>query len=192
MAEFGLLCPHTIRSMSETTPNNPFDLLGLEMRFQVDRAEIEAAYRRRLATAHPDAGGDGSDEAHAALLNASKETLLDDEQRAVTLLRLLGGPDAKQCPDLPEGFLMEVMELRSEIEDELATLGDEARERREDWAIEQRRLYRDRAGSLFDSLSPTPSESQLREIRVELNAWRYIERLIEQLDPEYDPSRADF
>ena len=29
-------------------------------------------------------------------------------------------------------------------------------------------------------------------IRESLNAWRYIERLIEQLDPDYSPAEADF
>ena len=29
-------------------------------------------------------------------------------------------------------------------------------------------------------------------IRRELNVWRYTERMIEQLDPGYDPNTADF
>ena len=37
-----------------------------------------------------------------------------------------------------------------------------------------------------------PAPEALREVRTRLNAWRYIERLIEQLDPDYDPARADF
>jgi len=37
-----------------------------------------------------------------------------------------------------------------------------------------------------------PDPALLGEIRTQLNAWRYIERLIEQLDPQYDPNRADF
>ena len=32
---------------------------------------------------------------------------------------------------------------------------------------------------------------RLSQVRRELNAWRYTERLIEQLDPGYEPGRAD-
>ena len=45
---------------------------------------------------------------------------------------------------------------------------------------------------LFDALGERPDAPALAAIRRELNAWRYIERLIEQLDPDYDPARADF
>ena len=45
---------------------------------------------------------------------------------------------------------------------------------------------------MFQSLSSPPAAESLAEIRIRLNAWRYIERLIEQLDPGYDPDVADF
>jgi hypothetical protein len=50
----------------------------------------------------------------------------------------------------------------------------------------QRGEYEGRVARLFAQGAETV------EIRRELNAWRYIERLIEQLDPNYDPGRADF
>ena len=47
-------------------------------------------------------------------------------------------------------------------------------------------------GRLFERFDETNEQAVLSEIRTQLNAWRYIERLIEQLDPDYDPNRADF
>ena len=168
---------------------NPFEILGLIPAYVLDREHIERAYRSRLAQAHPDMGG--GEEVDSALLNNARLILLDDDQRAITLLSIKGGPDACACKDLPDGFLMDMMMKRQEIEEAIESGGDEEREEWEDWGIEQRRNYCERVGTRFDALGDAPSQDSLREIRVELNAWRYIERLIEQLDPEYDPAQAD-
>lgn len=177
--------------MSEHVQQSPFETLGLAPVYRVDRDQIERAYRTRLASAHPDtaSGGLGLD---PASLNKARASLLDDEQRAVALLELLGGPGASECKDLPDGFLMEMMDTRQQIEEAIESGGEQQRERWERWGIEQRRAHRERIAELFDALGDEPDARGLRAIRVELNAWRYIERLIEQLDPEYDPARADF
>ena len=177
--------------MSVERDSNPFAMLGLARAYSVDREAVERAYRTRLASAHPDAGSDsiGTD---PAALNRARATLLDDEQRAIALLGLLGGPDASSCRDLPDGFLMQMMVQRQEIEEAIESGGDAEREQWEQWGIEQRRAYHERIAEMFDSLSEDPRGDELRAIRVQLNAWRYIERLIEQLDPEYDPAQADF
>ena len=175
--------------MNAKRPHNPFELLGVAMVYRIDRDAIERAYRTRLATAHPDVGGDSLDPAQ---LNDARATLLDDEQRAATLLALLNGPSASECKDLPDGFLMDMMMQRQEIEEAIESGGDEEREQWEKWGVEQRRDYRDRVASMFEDAGDAPDSDSLQAIRVQLNAWRYIERLIEQLDPEYDPARADF
>jgi DnaJ-domain-containing protein 1 len=178
---------HTFMA-TEQIPN-PFEILGLPTGYALDHDMIERAYRSRLTKFHPDAGGGG--ESDSATLNKARRVLLDDEQRAIALLDALGGPDARLCKDLPDGFLMGMMMQRQEIEEAIESGGDVEREEWEQWGIEQRRDYRTRVGSMFDGLEDDPSEESLNAIRVELNAWRYIERLIEQLDPEYDPARAD-
>lgn len=178
--------------MSQDTQENPFQTLGLEPAYGITQDQIQRAYLRRLATAHPDAGdGRGADH-NAAALNHARETLLSHERRAVALLVLLGGPDASACKDLPDGFLMEIMGCREEIEEQLGAGGEVARQRWEDWAQDERASYRKAVGDLFAALGDEPGDDALRGIRVKLNAWRYIERLIEQLDPDYDPARADF
>ncbi len=177
--------------MSEVAHDDPFALLGLEIAYRIDRDAIERAYRARLRTAHPDAGGDEA-MIDPAKLNEARSVMLDDERRAVAMLSLLGGPDASGCKDLPDGFLMDMMMQRQQIEEAIESGGDAEREQWERWGIEQRRAYSERVAGMFEALGDPPGREALRAIRVELNAWRYIERLIEQLDPEYDPASADF
>jgi len=177
--------------MEDASTKNPFTLLGFEPRYEIDADAVERAYRERLGGVHPDAGG--ADAAiDAAALNEARDTLLDDERRAVVLLSLLGGPGSSQCKDLPEGFLAEMMTRREQIETQIQAKGEGAREFWEVWAHEERSRYRDQAAAEYAALPDDPSDEQLRRIRVTLNAWRYIERLIEQLDPDYDPGNADF
>jgi len=172
-----------------TQSENPFSTLKLPMSYRVDPNDVERAYLSILANNHPDAGGVGTD---SAIVNAARKILLDSEKRANTLLGLLNGPTASELKELPEGFLMEMMSLRQDIEEELAENDDSTREKWETWASDQRSEYSNQVAALFESLDDQPSDTDLSKIRITLNAWRYIERLIEQLDPEYDPSNADF
>jgi len=188
--------------MSQTPKSNPFLILGLPIGFDLDASTIERAYLSNLRSAHPDAGGvhaGGAIDADgavpdAAMLNKARTILLDHEQRAGALLDVLEGPNASDCKDLPAGFLMEMMTRRQEIEEHL--LGDDpgARARWASWARDERASYADAAHALFEDVGDhsEPNHEHLKKIRILLNAWRYIERLIEQLDPEYDPARADF
>jgi HSCB C-terminal oligomerisation domain len=183
--------------MNPMTSNNisdPFKSLSLSPRFDLTRDEVERSYLTKLAGSHPDAIGDTDAESNAdpASINQARAALLDPEQRAIALLEVLAGPSASECKDLPDGFLMEMMIRRQEIEEEIGSGDEQARQSWEDWAHEQRSSYTHKASELFQGLESPPQYDQLLEIRVLLNAWRYIERLIEQLEPDYDPSRADF
>ncbi len=166
--------------------SDPFGVLGLERRFDLTRAQIDSAYLARMALAHPDVAH--GDESHdlAATLNSAKRDLLDPERRAGALLSLLGGPGKDEDKSLPAGFLAKMMSTREEIEESLT--GDPAtRVRWQAWARSERGMYDARVGGLFAATSPN-----LALIRRELNAWRYIERLIEQLEIGYEPNTADF
>jgi DnaJ-domain-containing protein 1 len=158
--------------------------------FDIDRAAVERAFLARVAKLHPDLVGDDDELAvQAAALNRAKKTLLDDERRADALLTLLGGPGKEEDKSLPPGFLMEIMETREAIEAAVAS-GDAAeRARWRQWAQHQRGTYRETVATLFAQGTHAATRGA---IRTQLNAWRYIERLIEQVDPRYDPSRADF
>ena len=184
---------YTLYSMSNTPSSNPFAILNLPTRFDLDAGAIERAYLSGLTSAHPDAGGEQIDAASdAASLNHARKTLLDGESRAIALLDILGGPAAGDCKELPDGFLMEMMTRREEIEEQIADGSNETRANWESWAQDERNQYSSDAQLLFDRAGDDPEPDILTEIRILLNAWRYIERLIEQLDPEYDPANADF
>ncbi len=171
---------------------DPFDTLGLDPRFGLTDAQIEHAYLARIASAHPDRDADNRALGDAAALNEARKILLDPERRAGALLKRLGGPDAAEDKSLPDGFLMEIMETRARIEQELADdPSEQTRAEWEAWAEQQRGAYARRVSDLFDRAAGGDTDA-LGEVRTQLNAWRYIERLIEQLDPDYDPERADF
>jgi hypothetical protein len=87
---------------------------------------------------------------------------------------------------------MGIMETREQIEEALASKDAAQREKWEAWAQEQRGEYQRRVTGFFEAAGQSRDSETLRAIRQELNAWRYIERLIEQLDPQYDPARRDF
>jgi molecular chaperone HscB len=170
---------------------DPFDTLGLKATFDLDAAAIRRAYLARVTAIHPDSAH-GEDGRSSAMLNAAKRALEDDERRANALLARLGGPGKEQDRSLPAGFLVDVMELRERVEEAIASAEPGARERARSDALERRGAHIARVSELFASLATPPDRAGLGAIRTELNAWRYVERLIEQLDPAYDPSRADF
>jgi DnaJ-domain-containing protein 1 len=167
-----------------STGSDPFDLLGITPAFDVDPVALQRAWLAGSARLHPDrfsAGSTESDEARRlallAALNHSRMVLADPFQRAEALMARLGGPSKEADKSLPEGFLMDMLEVREQLE-EAAASGDAAAVGKwEDWAGEQRREAILRVAGLF-------KDGALAEVRRELNAWRYIERMIEQLPRE--------
>ncbi len=165
---------------------DPFAALGLPRRFDLAEADIARAHLRTIALAHPDVAGADSEKL-AAELNAARDQLMDPESRAEALITILGGPAKGDDKALPPAFLMEMMETRESIETDLAADALVARAKWGSWATARRREHAVRVAEFFAMTPP-----DLAGVRKELNAWRYIERLIEQLDPAYDPNRADF
>lgn len=167
------------------TETNPFETLRLPPTFDLDPARIDRAWLTRSASLHPDRaeGEDASEIARrSALLNRAKETLADPERRADALLETLGGPPASECKDLPDGFLMDIFEVRQAMEEATGSGDPSAKAAFEQLADDRRDAHIARVRELFSSLGDPADKGTLREIRVELNAWRYIERMIEQLD----------
>lgn len=168
---------------------DPFALLGLPRTFEIDAGQLRSAYLKRSAALHPDRFTDPikQDEAarQAAAINDARAILEDDEFRGNALLALLGGPGKEQDKSLPEGFLPSIMEVREEMELVLANEDPAERARFEQWARSERKEYKDRIAGLFAKALQSPDPATLRNIRQQLNAWRYIERMIEQLDPDW-------
>lgn len=171
-------------------PDDPWAQLGLPRTYVIDPAAVRRAYLARAGSIHPDHSplDEESAAAQSAALNRAKAILDDPERRAGELLRLLGGPSKEDDRSLPPAFLMEMMEVRERLETERT---DADRERWEAWGRERRAAHQSEVARLFQRLDTTPPNpstdppnparaSILKSIRTELNAWRYIERLLEQ------------
>lgn len=173
-------------------PPTPFEILGLPRTFDLDEGAIRRAYLARVAALHPDLAEGDDAQAESAELNRARAVLMNPETRANLFLSLLGGPTKEMDKSLPPAFLMEIMETREAIETSLASRDEAERKKWSDWGQKERARYVEQVRSQFAGLGASPDPPALKEIRKTLNAWRYIERLIEQLDPAYDPNLADF
>lgn len=177
--------------------------------------KIAAAHPDRLgaedfsaAEAGDGAGGaDGDAEGgEAEKLNAAKVELENPETRAAVLLRRLGGKGKDEDRSLPAGFLMQMMETRERIDAELdeavkagAKAAGAALRTWENWAGLRRAEHIANVAKLFASVTETGAngmgkdradERTLKAIRTELNAWRYVERLVEQLRERVLPENS--
>ncbi len=165
--------------------SDPFAVLGLARRFDLALADVQRAFLVRSSQLHPDVAGDDADALDAAAeLNHAREVLENPESRADALLRLLGGPTREQERSLPPGFLQEMMEVRETMQDETASGDAGAKQKWIEWARERRRGHEQRVGQMFAELlvpPAVPNAAALKALRTELNAWRYIERMMEQV-----------
>lgn len=164
--------------------DDPFDCLLCPARFDLDPDEVERNFLLQMARIHPDLGTNDPEAAtRAARLTDARNRLLNPESRASALLGRLGGPSGEQLNDLPDGFLMDIMEARLELEQAVESKDAEALARSRQWAERQRETFIQRVGDLLASAERSSDDGVLREIRTQLNAWRYIERMIEQARP---------
>ncbi len=164
--------------------SDPFDLLGVPAFFELDSAKVRQAGLAQSARLHPDrqeAGVDSDAEIarRTAELNRARRILDDPEQRAGALLARLGGPSKEEDKSLPPTFLMEMMEVRQDLEAVQAEGDDVGRFR--SWATDQRGELEARLRGLFNRATRGDRDALLT-IRLELNVWRYLERMLEQID----------
>ena len=161
---------------------DPFDAFGIDPTFDIDEDALRRAWLARSLAAHPDRAA--GDDAHAdtARLNDARRVLQNPELRADALLRRLGGPAKDQEKGLPDGFLMNVMLWREELDAARSGGNAEEVEACRARAVADRAACIERVRSAFASLADPPEPSALAALRVELNAWRYLERLMDELD----------
>lgn len=166
---------------------NPFQLLGLPERFDLDEAAIRRAYLARVSSIHPDLASDDDSQARSAELNLARESLTNPESRANILLELRGGPGKETDKTLPPAFLMEIMETREAIEAAFASGDSAEKDKWLAWGLQQRTGYISTVRAQFANLASPPAPDALKHIRVTLNQWRYFERLLERFDPSPKP-----
>lgn len=173
------------------TGADSFAAIGVPRRFDLTHGQISRAYlaASRLIQAEVDAE---VRQRGLEVINQAKLVLLNPEARAGHLLMLLGGAAANADRLLPAGFLMEMMAKREELQ-AVQEAGDvKAIEAFEAWAKEQREGYIRQVTPMFAEVSGDGRDGDQRadpgallvQIRQVLNAWRYIERMMEQLRPQ--------
>ena len=147
-----------------------FERLGLPRRFAIDPGELERNYLARSREVHPDF--DTGDEDASAALNEAYSTLCEPFRRAEHLLILSGGPSASEDKTLPPAFLMEMLDLRDEIE---SARGSPERVGKIEADLT------DRTMALEMSLAKLFEANDLPAIRRELNCVRYLGNLLRDL-----------
>ncbi len=169
---------------------DPFKTLGLPPRFDLDQADLHARFIQASSTHHPDRHTDPVAQAEAAErsaeINQAYAVLSDPERRADALLTLLGGPAKDQDKSLPPDLLMDMMEVRENLEEAVAANNAMELEKLRGWANDQREAHLSKVADLFDNASTSPPDALLpgavaKAIRLELNTLRYIERMLEQM-----------
>jgi molecular chaperone HscB len=171
-----------------------FALFGLERRFDLDEAELQSRYLELSRQTHPDfAGADAEAQMRAmevsARVNEAYRVLADPEQRGKYLLTLVSGAEGPGehaltpfSEALPEGFLEEMMGVHEQLEearergDERGAAGIEERARRE------REECIGRIAELFAEVrdGQPGAPAALQAVRMQLNALRYIQRLLDR------------
>lgn len=170
---------------------NLFTLLDLEPRFDLDERQLQRAFLKASAENHPDRFTDPrqQDEAvhRAARINDAHHRLKDPAARASVLLDLLGANSTSSEKALPDGFLIEMLEVREGMAEAQADQDQARLDELEDWAQQQRDAHLRTIAELFNHVANAEASSDptFANIRVELNALRYVERMLEQLDPDY-------
>jgi DnaJ-domain-containing protein 1 len=138
---------------------------------------------------HPDFFGTAEEsvralaESNSARLNEAWSILFDDVARADWLVRHLGGPDEQTERAMPPEFLAEVLEWNETLEEArsdptaaapaLAALARDLQARRAE-----------SLGALEQILVPLPPQGarQLERARRELNAVRYVDRALSEIE----------
>src|SRR3990167_1602277 len=157
-----------------------FTLLGLPKAFQLDRAQLDAAWKALQAQVHPDRfAAEGAASQRIAMqwavrVNEAHQRLKDPLKRAAYLCQLAGVPvQAENNTAMPGAFLMQQMQWREALEEadtaaEVETLSDEVQLDRKARIARVTRL-------LDVDANPTQAAQAVR-------ALMFIDRLLEEID----------
>ena len=163
--------------------HDAFDLMGLVPGFALDEAELQRRFVALSAEAHPDRYLDPIEQADAAersaKINEAYRVLRDPALRAAALLQQQGAKDAGDEKALPPDLLMEVMEVREELERAAAAEDQVTLQRLRDWAEQRKTTHLEKIAELF--AAGDDSVKTAKAVRLELNALRYAQRMLEQM-----------
>ena len=165
---------------------DPFDILGVEPRFDLDLRALEQRHRDLSRALHPDryAGAPAAERrlslGRAIEVNDAWRVLRDPLRRAEALLRRAGvdtGEEAGQ--KAPQAFLMEVLEAREDLSD-AAKRRDGARVARLGEAMRAReRAALSSLGAALDGAGDVPQK--VKAALPLLGELRYLRRYLDEV-----------
>jgi len=183
------VCPACGKVQPVAPGTTLFDVLGLPRGVDVDKPELERAYRERSLRLHPDrAGKDDPRERRlslerTALLNEAYKTLRSPEPRAFYLLTLHGldlRKDEGRAVTVPPNVLEEVLELREQLDSARSAGDDEQVSALSDRVRVQSAAALSTARSALSRLERDPSDARAREEAAQaLARLRYHHRFLE-------------
>lgn len=169
---------HRLAAMAD----DPFAILGIDKRFAIDEENLRRRYLSASTQMHPDRFPDPVEQADAvesmSRLTDAYRVLCDPESRARALLALSGAEEEGDKDKLPPALLMEVMEVREEMEAAIEASNQAELDRLRQWADSQRAEHLQQLATLLDK----PLDAIIAtKAWLELNALRYIQRMLEQM-----------
>ncbi|HVP60713.1 MAG TPA: Fe-S protein assembly co-chaperone HscB [Myxococcaceae bacterium] len=193
------VCPACGRVLPVAPGTTLFDVLGLPRGVDVDKAELERAYRERSLRLHPDrAGKDDPRERRlslerTALLNEAYKTLRAPEPRAFYLLKLHGfdlQKDEARAVTVPPKVLEEVLELREQLDSARASGDDEQVSALSDRVRVQSATTLSAAQSALRRLERNPADAAARDEAAQaLARLRYHHRFLEAAEGSDEEER---
>lgn len=173
-----------------TSGLDPFSLLGLAPSFCLEVEDLRSRHLKVSRWIHPDFFAASPElralaETNTGHLNGALEALEEPLRRADHLVGSLGGPSDAEVKDMPQVFLMEVLEWNETLEEaRTAEAGSPKREaafKLKPGLDEERAMRLDAITQLLDPL-PDPESEALSTARRELNAVRYLDRALRELE----------
>jgi len=176
--------------MAVESLNDPFALFSLPASFDVDATALEQTYLAKSRAAHPDfhaadEAAQGQAVEESSRLNEAYTILKTPILRAEHLLDRLGGPSGLEVRDMPPEFLMEIMDLREEIEDVREAGGletDRGRALEAKLVADLQGVYAEMGEKFTTALAAEKADADLLlGIRRSINVARYLEGLMRDL-----------
>jgi molecular chaperone HscB len=163
---------------------NYFDLFGLPPQYDLDTAALRRKYLETSRAIHPDHHGQRPEAALMSLrasarLNEAYRVLADPLLRAEYLLELFGGSSAAQDRSVGPDVLAQTLALREQLE-EARQMGLETQ--LADLRRQIETLCEQTESAVRELARHLPGDENLRrELRQQLNALRYYQKLRESV-----------
>ena len=168
-----------------------FKVMGLPHCFEIDSVELENRYQRLTLGMHPDFFEAAPEklkslsEKSSVILNAAYSSLREPASRARYLLSLFAREKNLQTDTLPEGFLQEMFTLQESL-DEMLESSDQSDICKMNENLQNRYAsIESNYASLFKKFETSPENTEiLQQLQTQLNAERYLRRLLDRINSE--------